>query len=32
MDAKADAEGFTFDKPEDQDARFYKVIGVRKFE
>ena len=30
MDAKADAEGFTFEKPE-TPAAFYKVIGVRKF-
>lgn len=32
MDATPDAEGFTFEKPEDQDATFFKVIGVRKFE
>lgn len=32
MDATADAEGFTFDKPEDSDSTFYKVIGVRKFD
>lgn len=32
MDAKADGNGFTFEKPEDSDATFYKVIGVRKFD
>ena len=31
MNAKADAEGFTFEKPKDGPAAFYKVIGVRKF-
>lgn len=30
IDAKADATGFTFEKPE-EPATFYKVIGVRKF-
>lgn len=32
MDATPDADGFTFDKPEEQDATFFKVIGVRKFD
>lgn len=32
IDATVDAEGFTFDKPEDQDSTFFKVIGVRKFD
>lgn len=32
MNVKADNEGFTFDKPEDQNSTFYKVIGVRKFD
>ena len=30
LDAKADDDGFTFEKPEDP-ATFFKVIGVRRF-
>jgi len=32
MDATADEDGFTFDRPEGQSATFFKVIGVRKFD
>ncbi len=32
MDAEADEDGFTFDRPEDRSATFFKVIGVRKFD
>ena len=32
LNAQADANGFTFEKPKDQDSTFYKVIGVRKFD